>query len=240
LRFYAWSPPTLSLGYAQAIETAIDLAWCRAHGIDVVRRPTGGRAVLHDQEVTYSLVLSADDPRVNTGILAAYLTIGQALVRGLSYLDITSELLPPRRRALPPPEPVSAVCFATAASYEVAVQGRKLIGSAQRRLRGAIMQHGSIPLAIDRDKLDAIFSLLRQGVCALPPGDDYHSRMTSLQEAGGRVYDYAAVVAALTRGMAETWQVELIPGQLTASEHQLSAHLSATKYRSEAWTMGQW
>src|SRR5262249_4942138 len=86
VRFYSWSPPPLSLGYAQSIACDIDLPKCTCLGIDVVRRPTGGRAVLHDHEVTYSVVISADDPRASSGVLAAYLTISQAMIRGLSYL----------------------------------------------------------------------------------------------------------------------------------------------------------
>ncbi|MGH8070999.1 MAG: lipoate--protein ligase family protein [Candidatus Entotheonellia bacterium] len=236
LRFYTWSPPALSLGYGQPIESDIDLTQCQALGIDVVRRPTGGRAVLHDHEVTYSLVISANDPRVTSGILAAYLTISQALIRGLSYLGITAELLPLRRGVPLPSDRASPVCFATPSSYEVAVAGRKIIGSAQRRAHDVIMQHGSIPLSWDLKKMYAVFgSPQRHGESA--PGElAYHSRMTSLQEAGGRAYDYADVVVALARGMAETWEVELILGQLTDAERQLSAHLDATKYRSDAWT----
>ena len=236
LRFYTWSPPALSLGYGQPIASDIDLTQCQALGIDVVRRPTGGRAVLHDHEVTYSLVISADDPRVTSGILAAYLTISRALIRGLSYLGITAELLPLRRGVPLPSDRASPVCFATPSSYEVAVAGRKIIGSAQRRVHDVIMQHGSIPLSWDLKKMDAVFgSPQRHGASA--PGElACHSGMTSLQEAGGRAYDYADVVAALARGMAETWEVELILGQLTDAERQLSAHLDETKYRSGAWT----
>jgi lipoate-protein ligase A len=236
LRFYTWSPPALTLGYGQPIAAEIDLAQCRALGIDVVRRPTGGRAVLHDHEVTYSVVLSADDPRVSSGVLAAYLTISQALIRGLSYLGIAAELLPLRRGPLPPSDQLSPVCFATPSSYEVAVQGRKIIGSAQRRAHGVIMQHGSIPLSWDLQKMHAVFGAPQRHAAAALGALEYRSRMTSLHEAGGRAYDYAEVVAALARGVAETWEVELIPGQLTLAECQLSARLCATKYRSDAWT----
>jgi lipoyl(octanoyl) transferase len=236
IRFYAWSPAALSLGYGQPTGSEIDLTQCRALGIDVVRRPTGGRAVLHDHEVTYSVVISADDPRAASGVLASYLTISQALIRGLSYLGITAELLPLRRGAFLAADSTSPVCFATPSSYEVAVQGRKIIGSAQRRAHGVIMQHGSIPIMWDLEKMRAVFgSSLRDG--QLAQGElGYHTRMTSLQEAGGRGYDYAEVVTALRRGFAETWEVELISGQLTAAEHQLSARLRTTKYCSEAWT----
>jgi lipoate-protein ligase A len=236
VRFYTWSPTAVSLGYGQSLASDIDPVMCRALGIDVVRRSTGGRAVLHDHEVTYSIVIRADDPRVATGILAAYLTVSRALIRGLSFLGISAELLPPRRGIPAPSEPVNPVCFAVPASYEVAVGGRKIIGSAQRRRHGVVMQHGSIPLSWDLDKMRAVFGVAPRN--GLPAQEEltYHASMTSLQEAGGRVYESAEVVAALARGIAETWEVELIPGQLTAAEHQLSIHLRDTKYRSEAWT----
>jgi len=236
VRFYRWLPPAVSLGYAQAIEREIDLRQCASLGIDVVRRPTGGRAVLHDHPVTSRVVTSGDDPHVSSGVLAAYLTISQAMIRGLAYLGITAELLPLRRGVQLPSDKASLVCFATPSSYEVAVGGRKIIGSAQRRAHDVIMQHGSIPLSWDLEKMRAVFgrSALESGG---PQGEpDCRLPMTSLQEAGGRAYDYVEVVAALTRGIAETWQVDMLPGQLTAAERQLSAHLRTTKYHSEVWT----
>jgi lipoate-protein ligase A len=236
VRFYSWSPTALSLGYGQPIDAGIDLEQCRALGIDVVRRPTGGRAVLHDREVTYSAVIRADDPRVASGVLASYLTISLALIRGLAYLGISAELLPLRRGPLPPSKETSPVCFATPSSFEVAVRGRKIIGSAQRRAHGVVMQHGSIPLSWDLDTMCAVFGVAPRGGQSATGERAYHTGMTSLQEAGARAYTYAEVVAALTRGIAETWEVELIPGQLTAAERQLSTHLRDTKYRSEAWT----
>jgi lipoate-protein ligase A len=236
LRFYRWSPPALSLGYGQSIACEIDLSQCTSLGIDVVRRPTGGRAVLHDHEVTYSVVISADDPRITSGILAPYLTISQAMIRGLSYLGITAELLPLQRGNRLPSESASAVCFAMPSSYEVAVRGRKIIGSAQRRAHGVIMQHGSIPLSHDLDKMRAVFSSSLWGCRSAHGEPGYQDHMTSLQEAGGRVYSDAEVVAALARGIAETWQVDLLPGQLSAEERELSIHLRATKYGSDAWT----
>ena len=236
LRFYTWSPPAVSLGYGQATEADIDLAQCQALGIDVVRRTTGGRAVLHDHEVTYSVVIREDDPRAAAGILASYLTISRALIRGLSHLGISAELLPLRGAASRSREAVSPICFATPSSYEVAVAGRKIIGSAQRRAHGVIMQHGSIPMSLDLDKLSAVLGSPNSAHRARPMAVDYQTRMTSLQEAGGRLYDYAEVVAALSRGFADTWEVELITGELTAEEKRLSAYLRATKYGSDAWT----
>lgn len=236
LRFYTWSPPAVSLGYGQAIDTDIDPATCQALGIDVVRRPTGGRAVLHDHEVTYSVVMREDEPRAAAGVLASYLTVSRALIRGLSYLGISAELLPLRGAASRSREAVSSVCFATPSSYEVAVAGRKIIGSAQRRAHGVIMQHGSIPMSLDLDKLCAVLRSSKSARRSMQETVDYRTRMTSLQEAGGRPYDYAAVVAALSDGFADAWEVELIPGELTTEEKRLSADLRATKYGSDAWT----
>ena len=166
------------------------------------------------------MVIRADDPRVASGLLAAYLTISHAMIRGLSYLGITAELLPLRRGALLPSGQASPVCFATLSSYEVAVAGRKIIGSAQRRAHDLIMQHGSIPVSHDLDKLRAVFGPSLPGGRSARSELVYQAHMTSLQEAGGRVYSYAEVVAALTRGMAETWQVDLLPGQLTTAERE--------------------
>jgi lipoate-protein ligase A len=236
VRFYSWSPPAISLGYGQSITGEIDLDQCASLGIDVVRRPTGGRAVLHAHEVTYSVVISADDPQVAAGVLALYLTFSQALVRGLAYLGITAELLPLRRGAPPLAEDTSPVCFAMASSYEVAVAGRKIVGSAQRRAHDVIMQHGSIPISHDLDKMRAVFRSAPRDLRSAHPEREYQDHMTSLQEAGGRAYSYVEVVAALTRGIAEVWQVDLSPGQMTAAESQLSARLRVEKYGADART----
>ena len=131
---------------------------------------------------------------------------------------------------------MNPVCFAVPSSYEVAVGGRKIIGSAQRRRHGVIMQHGSIPLSWDLDKMRAVFGRSSCGRAIPQRRDGYHTSMTSLQEAGGRAYGYGEVVAALTRGIAETWEVELVQDELTVAERQLSAHLRDTKYHTASWT----
>jgi lipoate-protein ligase A len=234
LRFYGWSPPAISIGFGQQLGSAIDLDRCHALGIEVVRRPTGGLAVLHDQEVTYSVVVREDDPRIASGILAAYLTISRALVRGLSYLDVKADLLPLRRSSLPS-DSESPVCFLTPSSYEVAVQGRKLVGSAQRRVQGVILQHGSLPISLDLDTLFSVLPLVRRNGPSAAAESEAPLRMTSLQEAGGRPYAYAEVVAALSRGFAEVWGARLISGGLTPEEQQASTRLRLSKYGADSW-----
>jgi lipoate-protein ligase A len=143
LRLYTWSPWAISLGYNQR-EEEIDAARCRAVGIDVVRRPTGGRAILHAEELTYCVVM----PAGRRSILDAYNEISRALVKGLGLFGVEASL----QRSQPNfPEhyrsPSAIPCFTASARYEIEVDGRKLVGSAQRRVTGAtqvVLQHGSI------------------------------------------------------------------------------------------------
>jgi lipoate-protein ligase A len=131
---------------------------------------------------------------------------------------------------------MSPVCFGMPSSYEVAVAGRKIIGSAQRRSQGVIMQHGSLPITLDRDTLFTVLQSSRGMPLSSREEETFRMRMTTLQEAGGRSYDYAEVVTALARGFAETWDIELRPDDLTAEERRLSDHLRATKYATDTWT----
>ncbi len=178
VRFYAWNRPSVSLGKHQDPAKAIDSDFCRRAGIEVVRRPTGGRAVLHDDELTYS-VISNDRLRFPAGSVGeAYHAIAQALLTAIAGLGIEAELAPrspksPLAPRAPRPEP----CFASPSRHELLHRRRKLAGSAQRRLRRSFLQHGSIPLAIDYARMAAALgcseSLLR-------------STMTSLSRAAGR------------------------------------------------------
>jgi len=128
------------------------------------------------------------------------------------------------------------MCFSTPSSYEVAVSGRKIIGSAQRRMQGVILQHGSIPISLDLENMLALLHPAPPASGAATATAAYRARMTSLEEAGGRSYPDGEVIEALSRGFAEVWGIELVPGPLTAEERQRHAHLRASKYCSPAWT----
>ena len=142
LRFYQWAPPCLSLGKRQPLD-GVDLAACRADGVDVVRRATGGWAILHTDELTYSVVLRPDDPRVSGAILDTYRTLSQGLIAGLRFLGADAEMNP----VIPGgAQNTSAACFEVPSAYEITLGGRKLIGSAQTRPAGKVLQHGSLPL----------------------------------------------------------------------------------------------
>ncbi len=139
LRIYRWSPPAVTIGYNQRFED-FDADGARARGWDVVRRPTGGRAILHADELTYAVVGSSPGPVFGDTLHAVYMTINRALVAFLAGLGVAAEISDGESRE----DARGLVCFKSAGRYEIAVQGRKIIGSAQRRTAGCFLQHGSI------------------------------------------------------------------------------------------------
>ncbi|MFZ5863907.1 MAG: lipoate--protein ligase family protein [Nitrospirota bacterium] len=156
LRLYSWDRPSISLGYFQRPEAVVDLERCRAAGVPVVKRTTGGRAVYHYREVTYSLVAPTPHPLFAPTIRGAYEVVARALASGLADLDVRVELHPrdperPRRTARTP------LCFDSTSRFELTVHGKKVVGSAQRRWPTAFLQHGSILLAYDATEAESWF-----------------------------------------------------------------------------------
>lgn len=193
VRFYRWVRPTASLGRNQREETALDAAFCGLHGIPIVRRPTGGRAVLHADEVTYA-VISNDTEAFPAGNLSeTYRRIGEALRAGLAYLGIDAEMARVRRKAGSPveAEALRHPCFESTARHELAVGQRKIAGSAQRRKRRAFLQHGSIPLSIDFALMAAALGTTEQRL---------RLAVISLSEAARRRISWDEAAAALRRG----------------------------------------
>jgi lipoyl(octanoyl) transferase len=152
LRLYRWHPAALSLGYGQKTED-VDMTACRSCGLDIVRRITGGRAVLHDREVTYAVIVPAKDPLFPGGILDNYRVIALVLRETLAEFGIRTDLEPGRSgnsRAR------HSACFTAPSSWELVHQGRKMAGSAQKRNDRAFLQHGSIPLEMDLPRMQRI------------------------------------------------------------------------------------
>jgi lipoate-protein ligase A len=197
LRFYSWSPPCISLGLGQR-EEILDMDAVREAGLDVVRRPTGGQALLHDRELTYSVVASLQDPAVGGTLMRSYHAISEALLAGLRGIGINGE------GAACVPRPASGltpVCFASASAEEVLVGGRKLLASAQWRTRGAFLQHGSLLL---HDRQGDLPGLMRD--------DAAHGIQTlsiSLAELVEEVPSAEVLVDALTRGFEEQLHIRL-------------------------------
>jgi lipoate-protein ligase A len=225
IRLFAWEPPTVSLGYGQPLDGSIDLDEAARMGIGLVRRPTGGSAVLHegpDLELTYSVVGAAEDFSGADDLLATYRWIGTALAAGLKGLGAAVEMVP-----VQPSDPRSmpAFCFARTGSYELEVGGRKLVGSAQRRQGSGFLQHGSVMLGAVPDRLRRVFTGPAEPLAG----------MTTLEAVLGRRPSFAETADALARGFRDAHGIELCPGRLEPEEAGLAESLAREKYRTERW-----
>ena len=230
LRFYAWSPPCLSLGRGQPLADADRMA-CRAAGVDIVRRPTGGRAILHTDEITYSVALLQTDPRAEGGIVDSYRRLSEGLLAGLRHMEVQAVQAVNRT---PESAEVTAVCFETPADYEIAVGGRKLVGSAQWRARGGVLQHGTLPLCGDLTRIvdylvlsDAERDAQRHRLCL---------HALTLEEAKGLHISFDTAVQALATGFAQALGLALSPGAPTPRECAQAAELRTKFYASPDWT----
>lgn len=222
VRVYRWAPPCLSLGRNQPARGRYDEAALAAAGIEVVRRPTGGRAVLHHRELTYAAVLpdgALGSPR------QAYAAINRAIVSGLRRLGVDARLQP---AGGPVARPSLAPCFDTPAEGEVTAGGRKLVGSAQRRAGRVLLQHGSLPLRDDQ-------SSVRRFLAAPSPPEDAGPPPAALGDLLGREPPWEELSDALRAGWAEALGVSPVPSALTAAERGAAEALQA-RFRDPAWT----
>jgi lipoate-protein ligase A len=207
VRVYGWQPPAISLGWHQDINE-IDVAHAAASGIDVVRRPTGGRAILHSDEVTYSVVMAASQK----GVLSVYQSISEALTRGLRALGapVVLEKSQPHFPSLYR-SPSSVACFASAARYEIQIAGRKLVGSAQRRYarpdgQEVVLQHGSILLGGDHLRIVDFMKHL-DGDQRVRMKDELREKTIDLSSALGRRVESDEVIHCLRKGFEDAWGI---------------------------------
>src|SRR5690625_1808905 len=154
LRFYGWKNPSLTVGHFQNVEKTIDFSGIKKHRCEFVRRLTGGSAVLHDDELTYSIIVSENHPKIPHSINKAYYVLSQGLLEGYRLLGIEADFAIPERELL---RDRSAVCFEIPAIYEMVVDGKKISGNAQTRKNGVLLQHGSIPMSFDSEMLFDLF-----------------------------------------------------------------------------------
>lgn len=214
LRVYGWSRPTLSLGRNQTAKGRYDLPRALACGIDIVRRPTGGRAVLHDHEVTYSVTAPAGP----LGSLhESYATINRLLIMGLQALGVAAREADARGVA---PRPGVAPCFTVPVRGEIVVGARKLVGSAQIRENGTLLQHGSI--LIDDDQAMAS-TLLLEPTTAPPP-------TATLRALLGRAPSLEEVADALSAALPSARRLTIDPALDSAAQS------ASERYRSAEWT----
>ena len=198
-RLYAWKPPTVSIGRFQKIETAVNAEACKRLGFDLVRRITGGRAVLHDKELTYSIIARTDNPIFPNTVLGTYKVIAVGLLAGLRNLGIPAEIVSRvgRYAERVDSKAKDAACFSSPSWYEILVNGRKIVGSAQRRVSGAFLQHGSILMDYDSQQEAAVIP----GGCA---GDV----VTSIKRELGRDVPLDEVKQAFVQGFKEALGLE--------------------------------
>lgn len=227
LRLYRWTPACLSLGYFQSF-AAVDVGACRSYGVTVVRRPTGGRAILHDRELTYSIALPVAALDGESGVLQSYYRLSQGLMEGLRGLGVETTLAP----SLPLRDAHGPACFDRPSDHEILLNGRKLIGSAQVRRNGALLQHGSV---LFRPQVEEVLRCLR-----LDPLEADRQRtamadaVAGLDQAGS--FTPGEVGRALAAGLAAVFGVQLQPGSLSPGERDEAAQLERRKYRTPAWT----
>ncbi len=230
IRVYAWDPPTVSIGYSQALESEIDVVACLRAGAGVVRRPTGGRAVFHAGELTYSVIAPSGTPPIGASIMEAYSAIANALLAGLRLLGVQAELASVVPETRDRDSGASPPCFVGSGRYEIVAGGRKLIGSAQRRVGRAMLQHGSLLMDSTHEQL-ADFMLVDSEERRKIVRRLLHSRTTDLSVLLNRTVGFEEVAHAVMSGFVEAWGLTLSEGELSDREIE-AVQMLATEYRT--------
>ena len=234
LRLYGWSSPTVSLGYFQNIEKEVDVGTCRRHGVTIVRRPTGGKAVLHDGDLTYAVVATEKNPLFPVDLLGTYRVISQCLAHGLAKIGVKAEMAGDSR--ISQNDSLASSCFSSPSMYELLVKNRKICGSAQVRSRGVFLQHGSILMDFNPFKTCEVM---------LPHSDDYEGQVERLKHSVTSINEHIhppvnvnALCDILKAAFENTLNIQLAPGTLSVEEEELKAHLMKNKYMNHQWNMG--
>ena len=235
IRLYGWLSPAVSIGYFQHIDREIDLEACRKDGVTVVRRPTGGKAVYHDDDLTYAVIAGENASLFPPTILETYRVISQCLVRGLRKLGLEAILAEEGREA--GKGSIDASCFSVPSLHELLVKGRKICGSAQMRSRGVFLQQGSLLMSFDPEKTCDIM---------LPHREPRARQVQALQEKVTSLYEHLPrsvtredVCKSLIESFQTGWEVLFAEGSLTPEEETLKDHLLNTKYDDLATRKGK-
>ncbi|HLC96244.1 MAG TPA: biotin/lipoate A/B protein ligase family protein [Candidatus Nanoarchaeia archaeon] len=224
LRFYAWKPAALSIGYFQSKEQ-FNFDALRSNNIDFVRRVTGGNAVLHDVEITYSFII--DESQMPASIVESYKVISKGLLQGLKNLG-----LDPRMNEEVTKGHKSAVCFQEPSWYEILVNGKKILGSAQKRIQGKLLQHGAILIEADIDTYCSLFKNYSTQMAK-----EVKKRMTSIATERNKKTDYAEVRDAMADGFRTALNMDIQKSSLTGDEMAAAETLSRKKYGTATWNM---
>ena len=231
LRLYAWEPPCLSLGHAQSFMD-VDTVRLESRGWEVVRRMTGGRAILHTDELTYSVTGSVDEPCLAGSILESYNRLAQALLAAVHNLGLPVEVKEGKADSNGQTNPV---CFEVPSTYEITVNGKKLIGSAQARRREGVLQHGSLPLTGDLSRIVQAL-VFTDEAAREQAARRLLERATTVESVLGREVDWETAAQAFVRAFEAQLGLSFEVGELTESELSRAEELVSEKYAHPSWT----
>lgn len=235
IRFYTWNPATLSIGYFQRLQKEIDIEKVNEKGFGLVRRQTGGRGVLHDKELTYSVIVPESHPNMPSTITEAYRVISQGLLEGFKNLGFETYFAVPRskeeREKLK--QPRSSVCFDAPSWYELVVEGRKIAGSAQTRQKGVILQHGSILQDIDIDELFDMF-IFKNDRLKAKMKEAFVEKAVAINDISDTHITLSEMEKAFEEGFKTGLNIEFKPLELSKQQLAEVKELEE-KYRSDDW-----
>ncbi|HYA12686.1 MAG TPA: biotin/lipoate A/B protein ligase family protein [Thermodesulfovibrionales bacterium] len=220
LRLYGWSIPSVSIGYFQRM-TDIDIDYCQERGIPIVRRPTGGRAILHDYEITYSFSIKTDSGIFSKGLLDSYEKISKAFSLALSKIGLAPEMKLQRE----PHRSRSPLCFQSTSYGEITINSKKVIGSAQKRWSDGLLQQGSIPLIIEEEEIAKVFRL---------KSSETGKKFTGLKKILSDL-NTESFKNVIRISFEETFDTSLIPLSPSNEEVSLAGELEVRKYRLSSW-----
>jgi len=232
LRLYSWDPPCLSLGYSQAI-SEVDLPQLSANGWDLVRRPTGGRAILHTDELTYAVIGPKSDPRLAGKLMDSYQNISRALFEALSQLGLPVKVHTGKN----PEAHHQPVCFENPSDFEITANGKKIIGSAQARKKNGLLQHGSLPLIGD---LTRITKALHYQTIAdrQQAGEILLQKAATIYDVLGIMISWDRAAETMVNSFSRILNLNLVEGVLSSEEMDRALLLESGQFGDPTWTEG--
>ena len=225
LRFYRWDSPSLSIGCFQK-SSDLDLSFCNKNRIPLVRRPTGGRAILHGDELTYSLSVRTDLAPFALGLFESYRCISAAFIAGFTRLGIAASAKEQKESGRTLTR--SPLCFQSSSYGEILIKNRKIVGSAQKRWQDGLLQQGSIPYAYDTETMECIFGVAGSG--------RERDVMTALRTVKPDIDD-RTLKDAIVGGFEEVFGISLPGTHPSPEEFRLARELEEQKYLQASWTL---
>ena len=232
LRLYRWDPPCLSLGYSQDYAD-VDEELLQAAGWDVVRRPTGGRAILHTDELTYAVIGPKSDPRLEGGLMDSYQNLSRALFDMLSRLGLPVEVHAGKN----PQAHHQPVCFENPSDFEITAGDKKIIGSAQARKKDSLLQHGSLPLEGDLARITQVLSYPTKKE-RQDAAEALLKKAATVSDVLGQEISWHLAAETLTDSFGKVLNLELIEGELTPGEKEEARKLESSQFGNPEWTRG--